>query len=902
MRVALLTIVLAVAAVTLPVSAQALQGSYHLNIPRQSLDGALKDLAQQTGLQIARFSDTPGGSALVGPVGGEMSVGQALTSLLTNSGLTFKMVNDRTIAVVAVGASTRADGAPSSAAGSDETPRGAHAGNPFASFLLAQAAGNPTGNVGSSANPGAQEAGQSADKNAAEKSGVEKLNEVLVTATRRSERVEDVPISIGLISSADIEQRQLVNAGDYLRGMPGVNQTDIAYGGQAIIIRGLETTTSFLNFSGGTTVGTYFGETPTTNSEGLVGSSVDIKLVDIERVEVLRGPQGTAFGSSSMGGTVRTIPAAPRLDSLEGRLEAGYSNTANYGSDNYNFQGHINLPLIEGRLALRAVAYKFEDSGYYINRAGSDPTFQNTLVIPYGVQAFAIDQKNVGLTNTQGARAALLFQATDGLKFAVNYLNQSVLTDGYAMANSGTYEQTLLQVAPEYVRRGVTAGANDTHIEIINPTFEDDFGWANLLGTFSYLHGESDHALPASVFGPSFNWPVAFQENTPHYERTGELRFVSKFNGPWNFIAGLYYDRQQDTYYSNWVWYGDPNTNFFVPPLRDLFFYTDTRDLTEKAAYGEVSWEFLPRFTITGGARYYKYDRSGHIQESGPVVGNTTIVTDVSNNASGTTGRANLSFKPNQDTLLYGGWSQGFRLGRPQAELPAAVCDKNGDGLIDGSNVALSSTTTISSDTVDSYEVGGKFAFAEHRVSIDTALFYMDWKDIPVQIIPECGFGYTANAGKARSTGIELQTSFQLSREFLLTAGGSYTDAQLTTDVPAQGFHSGDPLPGSPKTIANLSLQYGFNLAGRAAFARLDSSYVGTFYLDVPRTVNQKAGGYTKIDMTVRMPLGAGVDMDLFVHNLTNEDAYVSRQSGGGEFTGYRMRPRTLGFQFGYSF
>jgi len=852
---------------------------------------------------MTRFSDMPGGSAIVGPVSGEMSLGQALTSLLAKSGLTYRMVNDRTIAVVTVAAPARSNATEtSSRAGSNEVSRAGHNRSPFASFLLAQAGGTPTGSANSATGQEAQESGRTGEKNAPEKSGVEKLAEVVVTATRRSERLADVPISIGVVNSDDIGQRQLVGAADYLRGMPGVNQTEIAYGGQAIIIRGLETSNSFLNFSGGTTVGTYFGETPTTNSEGLVGSAVDIKLVDVARVEVLRGPQGTAFGSSSMGGTVRTIPVAPRLGSFDGHLEGGYSNTANYGGDNYNFQGIVNIPLVEDKVALRAVVYKYSDSGYYINRAGSDATFQSTLVAPYGTQAFAISQKNVGETNAQGGRVAFLYQATDALRFHVNYLKQSTLTDGYAMSNSGTYEQALLQVAPEYVRRDVTAGANDTHIEIVNPDFEYDFGWANLLGTYSYLYGEADHALPASVFGPTFLWPVAFQEDTPHYERSGELRLVTKLHGAWNFLGGLYYDRQNDTYYSNWVWYGDPGTNFFVPPLRDLFFYDDRRKLTEKAAYGEASWEFAPRFTLTGGMRHYNYDRSGHIHETGPVVGNTTIITDVSNTASGNTYRANLSFKPNTDSLLYGGWSQGFRLGRPQAELPAAVCDKNGDGIIDGTNVALSSTTSISSDTVDSYEVGGKFAFSERRISIDTALFYMKWKNIPVSIIPPCGFGYTANAGKARSSGIELQANFQVTQAFLISAGGSYTDAVLTTDVPAQGFHSGDPLPGAPKTIANLSLQYAFNMAGRAAFVRADTSYVGTFYLDIPRTPTQKAGGYTKLDMTLRVPVGQSLDMDLFAHNLTNQDAYVARQSGGGELTGYRMRPRTIGFQLSYGF
>jgi iron complex outermembrane receptor protein len=171
-------------------------------------------------------------------------------------------------------------------------------------------------------------------------------NDIIVTATRRSENVNDVPISIAVVTAEEISKRGLVSAEDYLRGIPGVNQTSDPVG-SSIIIRGLETSPSFQNFSSGTTVATYFGETPITNSGGLAANTnVDIKLVDIERIEVLRGPQGTSFGDSSLGGAVRVIPAKPKTDEVEGHFGAGYSYTGGYGGENYMVQGTVNVPVV----------------------------------------------------------------------------------------------------------------------------------------------------------------------------------------------------------------------------------------------------------------------------------------------------------------------------------------------------------------------------------------------------------------------------------------------------------------------------------------------------------------------------------------------------------------------------
>src|SRR6266404_5388193 len=296
-RVALLTMVLAVAAVAVPVSAQAVTQSYHLNIPRQPLDGALKDLAQQTGLQIARFSDTPGGSALVGPVTGDMSVGQALNSLLVSSGLTYRMVNDHTIAVVALtqgsttsrasnsGTSTRQSSSPTPGDSQKEGKK-----DSSDAFRLAQANTGQASSTAEVANPKTPE------------KKPEQLQEVVVTAEKRESTVQHTPISLTAVSGAEIQERGLVNLLELGQSIPGVSMRTSGPGQTEFEMRGMAST-------GGNspTVGFYLDDisltAPATTSNGKV--VIDPNLYDLNRVEVLRGPQGTLYGSGSMGGTIK---------------------------------------------------------------------------------------------------------------------------------------------------------------------------------------------------------------------------------------------------------------------------------------------------------------------------------------------------------------------------------------------------------------------------------------------------------------------------------------------------------------------------------------------------------------------------------------------------------------------
>ncbi|MDT9599182.1 TonB-dependent receptor [Sphingosinicella sp. GR2756] len=726
--------------------------------------------------------------------------------------------------------------------------------------------------------------------------------EIIVTATKRAESVQDVPLSISVVTADEISKRGLVSAEDYLRGIPGVNQTTDPVG-SSIIIRGLETSPSFQNYSSGTTVATYFGETPITNSGGLAANTnVDIKLVDIERVEVLRGPQGTAFGNSSLGGAVRQIPVAPKLGRLEGHVGAGYSRTGGYGSDNYMIQGTINVPIINDIVSVRASAYHFSDSGIYRKNATTDPTIQEAAAF-YGAEGAVSDDTNVGSSKFTGGRIAVLIRPTDDLSLTLSYLSQKTELNGNALANSGRFEQAIFDVAPSHAIRGQRGGASDMKIDLFNATLEYSLGWGSLLATYSHI---DSWALNSSSFSQSQPiWPLSYIQDGKHEEDSGEIRFASDLGGRFNFLVGVYAEKVKDNAIFDYRYLGTrADTALFSQEFAGDFL--DNRRLTQKAAFGELSYEIVDGLTATVGGRYYDYSRTVSEMTSGEFFGDSSDTRETKSN--GSTFRGNLSWKPGPNTLLYASWSEGFRLGKPEAGLPSGVCDVNNDGIVDGSTITIESTRSLESDKVRNYELGTKFSLFQKRLTASAAVFLMDWDGVPFRTAapdaPEgCGLTYNANAGKARTKGAEFQASLAITDALRADFGASYIDAKLAQDAPALGAFDGDRLPGSPKVNANLSLQYDFMVAGRDVFIRADSIYVGSFYGDVYQSPATKAGDYVKIDLSGRIMFGR-VGLDIYVQNLMNEDSYTFRgtSDAGREFFGFRMRPRTVGARLNYNF
>jgi iron complex outermembrane receptor protein len=294
-------------------------------------------------------------------------------------------------------------------------------------------------------------------------------------------------------------------------------------------------------------------------------------------------------------------------------------------------EGMLNVPLLKDKLAIRATAYQFEDSGIYRNNASTDPMLQ-AAAIEYGAQAFANDEKDVGASKFTGGRVSALFQATDDFKITLSYLTQKTEVDGNALANSGTFDQAVFQVAPEHIIRGERGAASDTDIDISNVTLEYNFGWASLLATYSHIDSGALNNSSYSQATPI--WPMSYIQDGAHKENSGEVRLTTQLEGAWNFLVGVYAEELDDDAMYDYRWVGtNTQTALFDEFAGD---YHDVRNLKQTAAFTEVSWEFAPKFTLTGGARYYDFSRRSLVETTGPMFGNetSTLAADASGRAS----------------------------------------------------------------------------------------------------------------------------------------------------------------------------------------------------------------------------------------------------------------------------
>lgn len=867
--------------------------AYQLSIPAQPLTKALQAFATQSGLSLVHYAKVT--EARMSPaLEGAYTPEEALILLLKDSGLRFVYVNERTIEIRAArDQRSRHMETTSEAPGAAVSP----------AFVLAQAMGQlPLAAQASSSAAAPIAGGQAATEERIA------LETITVTATRRAESVLDVPVSITALSGDTIQARGIRGMGDYLSTVPGVSFIESNSTSHAVVIRGISTSPVSENFGAGTTVATYFGETPITNSAGLLGGSgVDIKLVDIERVEVLRGPQGTAFGNSSLGGAVRTIPKAPRLDDYEGSVAASYSQTSREGGGNQMMQGVFNAPLVEDRLALRVVGFKYDNSGMYQNLAGDDPTLQ-AYAASLGPRALSLatNSDDMGREKHIGGRASLLFQATDALKLTLTYHYQESQQDGGSFSNGlgSGFGYSSFKILPERGRRGAQDAAIDNRVGIVNLTAEYGFGWADLVASLSRVDSET-----AWSFGAGLEAPYDNTAASPHDALTGEVRLVSKLDGPLQFVAGVFREKLEDYDGETYGSLEQPALNPFGDGVNEILgIYNTDRELTQEAVFGEISYDILDNLTVRGGVRVYEFDRSVRTESSGWFFGTELDdfnIDQVNLKRSRESYMASIAYKPTESTMLYVNWSQGFRLGRPAPGLLPAVCDTDSDGLVDGSDITIASTRIIDSDTLDNYEAGIKQSLMNGRMALDVSVYRIDWKGLPTNAIATCGeatYGYVANAGEARSQGAEFQLSYRVTPELQVDFGGSFTDAELTNDVPTLAAVAGDRLPASPRWIASLGIQQGFFIGAFKSFVRADVAYRGTFYGDLAQTPLTEAGGYTRVDAKAGTQIN-NVSVELFVQNLTDVDDYVWR--GVSNFDngfGQIMRPRTVGLQLGYTF
>ena len=740
------------------------------------------------------------------------------------------------------------------------------------------------------------------------------LDEIIVTSTRRAESLNDAALSVAAIGGDEIEKRNLAEMNDYLRSVPGVAYVDMGVGRNTVIVRGLTVDPEVEASLSGTTVGVYFGEVSLGGLSAL-GGNADLKMIDLERVEVLRGPQGTLFGSGSLGGAVRNIPKPPNLQEIEGKIKTSFSSTSGIGGDNTKFEGVLNVPIIEDELAIRLVAYNHDSSGYINNIAGTQLALDGPVAASYTAQdavdtygggELYQDVNGVGDSEYKGGRLSVLWRPNEEFSATLHYLNQDAHQEGwpYVQINTGGFNQVALQVnLPEL--NGEGEGLKDD-ITISNLVLEYDLGWANLLSSSVILEDDSEYRYDITQF---FGGSPAFQTvGLTHDAFTQELRLVSSLEGPLQYIAGVYYEDIDSDNLALTYSTGDLSRTLFGTPLIEgdplIDVLTEDFGLKQLSFYGELSYEISDKFEATLGFRRFDYDRTKRTVGQG-AFGFKDEPSDFSE--QGTSGKLNLSYQLSDDSLMYLQWSEGFRLGGTNFILPKSLCDVNDDGLLDGTSAEI--RPGFDSDSTENVEFGLKLTMLESRLQVNAAIYDITWENIPIRVFPGklpeqdeqiCFSSTTVNVAEAKSRGFEIESVYQLSSELSVNFGGSYTKVELAKDVSVLNSSKGDRLPGTPEYNVSLGLDYEFDLAEYPAYIRTDYAYVSDSYNMIGEQGN-RAGDYTEVNIISGVTFG-DFNVEVFAFNVTDEDSYTSTTAIFPDTRAFRLRPRTIGVNLGYQF
>ena len=757
------------------------------------------------------------------------------------------------------------------------------------------------------------------------------LEEVTVTATRRSTTLQDVPYNISAYGGRDLAQSGVTDFSRIARSIPGLTLTDVGRSkngiSNGIVMRGLNITGAQQEDFALLTdpvVSVYLGETPL---------FANFELRDMDRVEVLRGPQATLYGSGSLAGTLKYIPAAPDLEEMSGsvRIKAGMTDESD--DTNSDFEGTINLPLSD-KLAIRATVARVDTAGYIdsefieILDANGQPTGETETVEDLNDEVIQV------------ARASLLFSPSEDTDVTLMYNYQKDEIGGSAATAEGLdgYESGT-KVLEEFERE----------VSVASLVVEHNLGFAELTSATSISENEAE-----SIYDQSYNYGYqgfwTFYAGVPRevvigektYDTsavTQEFRLVSSTDGDFDWILGVYYNDQDfDGVAYDFIAGVDSFFGITNPQLPDLgYSNTQGSEFEDRAVFGELTYHVNDVWQLTVGARYFDQEltafQSVTLPTCGPFCGEGPLgLSEASDTAkfSDTLFKLNSSYDISESTKAYLTIAEGFRHGGangvPIDDLTTAT--QEGGVFAEHPDYLL-----FDPDKTINYEVGLKGYLAD-RIRYNAALFYIDWEN-PILIIqtPNGGFPAMFNGEEAVSAGFELEASIAFSDALELKIGYTYTDAELTKDffIPTVsggvesfllGGQDGDKLPGVPENTANLTLSYWTELDfGADLSVNVNASYKSGFDTGFAEPSALAEAGFDEIDDSTLVNARVALEFSnwsasLFVDNLLNADD-ITASDGDARYNGskpglqyavdlgdqeYRVRPRTIGLGLSYEF
>ena len=724
------------------------------------------------------------------------------------------------------------------------------------------------------------------------------IEQVLVTAQKRTEALQNVPLSVTALDQHDLERMGVERLSDLARQTPGLAVVSSGPGQNILVMRGVS---SVAGTAG--TVGYYLDDTPISASSNAALLSlrglIDPAIFDIARVEVLRGPQGTLYGSSSMGGTVKYISTQPDLQRLGGHASAGLSHTQG-GGWNKEGNGVVNIPLGDGAAALRIGLYYRDEDGY-IDRY---PIAANDIL---GIGG-PLQQAHANTEQTKGARLALRANLGDGLT-----------------VNASVYYQHMLLGAPFQVdvppgsldrllQTRLVAEPSAQNSSLANLTIHKSFARYELVSSTSYYDRRVSVDEDASkvlyyFFSPSPQssmYPVGMHGDYINREFTQELRAASDFKGPLQLIGGLFY-HHVDAPLASQIPVPDGYNSRFGTSYGSFFIGGRQATVRETAAFVEGAYQFTPAWTARLGVRAFHVDQGFAQQGDGVFNGGPSAVTGSSSDR-GYTPKFNVSWQGGTDWMLYATASKGYRPGGPNNPAPAALCATEVAGL----GLSQSALEKFSADSLWNYEAGLKSQWLEHRLTFNASVFSIDWSKVQQQIVLQCGFNITANFGSARSKGGEMEASFQPTPHWLLRATAGYVSATLDNDVPGTGARRGDTLLDVPRWTGSAGAEYSWNWDAQIAmYGRLDATYTGSANSLFDRSSPfYRRPGFSELNFqlgwqpAVKMPRWRA---SLFVDNLLDKRGATGLPVAiSADLPTTRRvainRPRTLGIKMDFPF
>jgi outer membrane receptor protein involved in Fe transport len=773
---------------------------------------------------------------------------------------------------------------------------------------------------------------QDASPAAAEPERTATLETVTVTAQKRSENLQKVPISIQVLGAERLDELNITDFDDYVKFLPSVSYQSFGPGFSQVYMRGVASGGDGNHSGPLPSVGMYLDEQPITTIQG----ALDVHLYDIERVEALAGPQGTLYGASSQSGTIRIISNKPDPSGFA----AGYAFEANTmaadgGGSGYVAEAFVNAPIAESA-AIRLVGWQKEDAGYIDNVYGTR-TFPSS-----GITVDNADrvEDNYNDAETTGARVALRVELGDNWTVTPTLMAQNQTVNGsfgydnnvgnlelshrFPEFSEDRWHQAALTVEGKIGNFDLTYAYSQLNRDVDTESDYSDYAyWYDVLyGYGAYICDSFDTSAFACAAGGSLIDPSQYIQGVDGYtKRSHELRIASPQENRFRFVTGLFWQQQNHDIQQRYL-IKDLSPEQSITGWEDTLWLTkQVRRDHDEAVFGEVSFDVTDKLTVTGGARYFRAENSlegffgfadwgwSSTGEAKCAAGSATFHGAPCNYLGKTTeesdwlGRFNVTYQIDDNKLIYGTWSQGYRPGgiNRRGTLPPYV-----------------------SDYLSNYEFGWKSTWADNRLMFNGAVFQENWEDFQFALLGQNGLTEIKNANQAQIRGLELDMSWAATYNFRVSGGMGWYDAQLTenycgftdangnpvTDCPDPEAPDGTRLPVTAEFKGNLTGRYIFDVGDYEAYLQGSVVYEGDRTSDL-RVLEQGILGdlpaYWLTDFSAGFKKNSWA-VDVYLKNALDEnpDLYRYAQCAetvcGGQLYTVTTQPRTLGVRFSQKF